>query len=87
MNKQSLLNQRTMEKQFLNAFKEALEIEDRDVALDDVFREFDEWSSLGQLSLIAMLDEEYEVVIEHAAFERLLTVGDVLKEVQRRLVS
>lgn len=76
-----------MEKQFLNAFKEALEIEDRDVALDDVFREFDEWSSLGQLSLIAMLDEEYEVVIEHAAFERLLTVGDVLKEVQRRLVS
>ena len=87
MNKQSLLNQRTMEKQFLNAFKEALEIEDRDVALDDVFREFDEWASLGQLSLIAMLDEEYEVVIEHAAFERLLTVGDVLKEVQRRLVS
>lgn len=87
MNKQSLLNQRTMEKQLLNAFKEALEIEDRDVALDDVFREFDEWSSLGQLSLIAMLDEEYEVVIEHAAFERLLTVGDVLKEVQRRLVS
>lgn len=76
-----------MEKQFLNAFKEALEIEDRDVALDDVFREFDEWSSLGQLSLIAMLDEEYEVVIEHAAFERLLTVGDVLEEVQRRLVS
>ena len=76
-----------MEKQFLNAFKEALEIEDRDVAPDDVFREFDEWSSLGQLSLIAMLDEEYEVVIEHAAFERLLTVGDVLKEVQRRLVS
>lgn len=76
-----------MEKQFLNAFKEALEIEDREVALDDVFREFDEWSSLGQLSLIAMLDEEYEVVIEHAAFERLLTVGDVLKEVQRRLVS
>ncbi|WP_088654231.1 acyl carrier protein [Geofilum rhodophaeum] len=76
-----------MEKQFLNAFKEALEIEDRDVALDDVFREFDEWSSLGQLSLIAMLDEEYEVVIEHAAFERLLTVGDVLKEVQKRLAS
>lgn len=76
-----------MEQQFLNAFKEALEIEDRDIALGDDFRAFDEWSSLGQLSLIAMLDEEYEVVIETATFERLTTVGDVLKEVQKRLVS
>lgn len=73
-----------MQQKFLELFKEALEIEGRDILLSDVFRDYKEWSSLAQLSLIAMLDEQFDVVIETADFKKLLTVGDLLNEVVKR---
>ncbi len=66
-----------MEKIFVEFFKETLEIEDREVNLLDEFREFDEWDSLGLLSVIAMIDEEYDVIIESNTFQKLKTVGDI----------
>lgn len=73
-----------MKDEFLVHFKEALEIEDREISFDDQFRDFDEWDSLTRLSLIAMLDEEYEVNIENDEFENLKTVGDLFAEVKKR---
>lgn len=73
-----------MQQKFLELFKEALEIEGRDILLSDVFRDYKEWSSLAQLSLIAMLDEQFDVVIETAEFKKLITVGDLLNEVVKR---
>ena len=74
-----------MQQKFIDLFKEALDIEDREIKLSDTFRDYDEWSSLGQLSLIAMLDEEFDVVIEMAEFEKLLTVEELLGEVTLRI--
>ena len=71
-----------MKDRFLASFKEALQIEDREIALEDVFRNYEEWDSLGRLSLIAALDEEFNLQIEDKEFEKLLTVGDLLHEVQ-----
>lgn len=71
-----------MEQQFINAFKEALEIED-DIQLSDNFRDYDEWDSLARLSLIAMLDEEFGVQIEDEEFEQLKTVGDLIGAVKK----
>ncbi len=68
----------------MQQFKEVLEIEDREIALDDVFRDYDEWDSLVQLSLIAMLDEEFKVEIEEDDFNKLITVGELLHEVEKR---
>ena len=50
-----------MENIFLAQIKEVLEIDNREILLSDIFRDFDEWDSLSRLSLIAMLDDEYEV--------------------------
>ena len=44
-----------MEQKFLDLFKETLEIEDREISLNDSFRDFDEWDSLALLSVIAMM--------------------------------
>lgn len=71
-----------MQQQFINAFKEALEIEG-EVALTDTFRDYDEWDSLARLSLIAMLDDEFDVQIEDSEFEQLETVGDLIEAVQK----
>ena len=73
-----------MEQQFIEKLKEVIEIEDHEVALEDEFRNYDEWDSLTYLSVIAMLDEEYGVEIETEDFKKLRTVGALWEEVKRR---
>ena len=73
-----------MEAKFLDLFKEVLEIEDKEISLNDEFREYDEGDSLAYLSVIAMLDDEFEIVIETEDFKKIRTVGDLLKEVKER---
>lgn len=72
-----------MKEEFIESLKEVLEIEDREVQLSDHFRDYDEWDSLGQLSLIAMMDDEYGVVIEESEFSKLKTVEDLLNAVMK----
>lgn len=64
-----------MEK-FISLFAEALERED-EIKMEDEFRNYDEWSSIAYLSVIAMMDEEYDVQIEEADFKKLRTVQAV----------
>ena len=72
-----------MKEQFIEAFKNALERED-EVQLNDVFREYEEWDSLAYLEVIAMLDEEFEIEIETEDFKKLITVKDLVEEVEKR---
>ncbi len=64
-----------MEK-FLELFAEALERED-ELRMEDEFRNYDEWSSIAYLSVIAMMDEEYDIQMEMADFKKLKTVQSV----------
>ena len=64
-----------MEK-FIELFAEALERED-EIKMEDEFRNYDEWSSIAYLSVIAMMDEEYDVQIEEADFKKLRIVQAV----------
>jgi acyl carrier protein len=73
-----------METKFIELFKETLEIEDRDINLTDTFRDYPEWDSLAFLSVIAMIDEEYDIVIEGNDFKLLKTVGELIEEIKKR---
>lgn len=68
-----------MEEKFIGLFKEALEFEDKNIQLDDKFREYPEWDSLSRLSLIAMLDDEFNIQIEEDVFKTLITIGDLVE--------
>jgi acyl carrier protein len=70
-----------MKEKFINSLKETLEIQNREINLSDNFRNYKEWDSLAQLSLIAMLDDEYGVAIENEKFIKLITVEDLMNEV------
>jgi acyl carrier protein len=70
-----------MKEKFINSLKETLEIQNREILLNDKFRDYKEWDSLAQLSLIAMLDDEYNVAIENEEFMKLITVEDLMNEV------
>ncbi len=45
------------------------------------FREIEEWSSLTALSIIAMVDEEYEVKIRGEDIHNSMTIEDLFKTV------
>jgi acyl carrier protein len=72
-----------MKQKFIDLFKETLEIEDREIAMSDIFRDYDEWDSLGLLSVIAMIDEEYDLIIESVTFQELLSVSDIYEHVNQ----
>jgi len=69
-----------MQEKFLELLKETFEIEDQELEMNDKFRDYDEWDSLTHLSLIAMLDEEYDVQIEDDEFTQLETVEDLYQK-------
>ena len=73
-----------MEEKFIELIKDVLEIEDREINMNDNFREYEEWSSLAYLSVIAMLDEEYDCQIEEADFLKLQTIGDLYNAVIKK---
>jgi acyl carrier protein len=73
-----------MKDMFLEAFKEALELEDVNINWSDTFRDYDEWDSIARLSLIAFLDEEFDIQIEDEEFEKLKTVEDLWQSVQKQ---
>lgn len=46
------------------------------------FRDIDEWSSLIGLSLIAMVDEEYDVVLKGDDIRNSNTIQDLFDKIQ-----
>ena len=68
---------------FIEKFAEAVEVDSvEDLKENTKFRELDEWSSLAVLSVIAMLDEEYDTQIENADFKKLQTISDIVKFIE-----
>lgn len=72
-----------MEAKFLTMFKEVLEITDRELLLEDNFRDYEEWNSLVFLSLIAMIDEEFDVIIEGRDFKQLKTNAEIIETIKQ----
>lgn len=64
-----------MEK-FKNLLAEALEREDV-INMEDEFRNYDEWSSIAYLSIIALMDDEYDTQIEEKEFKKIKTVQEL----------
>lgn len=73
-------------KEFIEKFAD--QFEDTDISLidvDTVFKDLDEWSSLIALSLIAMVDEEYDVTIKGDDIRNSNTIQDLFNIVQSRV--
>ena len=51
---------------------------------ETVFKEMEEWSSLMALNIIAMVDEEYDVVLKGNDIIHTVTVGDLFNLVKSK---
>lgn len=67
---------------FLKLFCEQFdEIDINNVSLDTRFKELDGWNSLVALSVIAMIDEEYDVQLKGNDISSSTTLNDLLSKV------
>jgi acyl carrier protein len=73
-----------MEEKFIELFKTTLEIEGAEIDLKTKFRDLENWDSISFLSVLAMIDEEYDVIIEGNDFRKLITIEDLIYEIQKK---
>lgn len=71
--------------EFVALFAEQFDDTDpSEIKADTVFNNLDEWSSLIGLSIIAMIDEEFEVAVNADDMVSSVTVEDLYKKVQAK---
>lgn len=72
-------------KEFMENFSSQFEDTDAsDIKADTKFRELEEWSSLTALSIIAMVDDEYEVQLKGNEMRVAVTVEDLYNVVKSK---
>ena len=72
-------------KEFIENFAEQFEDTDAsEITAATEFKELDEWSSLIALSIIAMVDEEYDVTLKGDDIRNSATVEDLFNVVKSR---
>ena len=73
-------------KEFIENFAD--QFDDTDISelkAETVFKELDEWSSLIALSIIAMVDEEYDVQLKGDDMRAAVTVEDLFNIVKSKM--
>lgn len=71
--------------EFIQNFAEQFDETDAsEIKAETVFHDLDEWSSLIALSLIAMIDEEYDVTIKGDEMRFAVTVEDLYNIVKAK---
>lgn len=71
--------------EFIANFADQFDETDASVFTPDTkFRELEEWSSLIALSVIAMIDEEYNVALKGDDIRNSVTVEDLFNAVKAR---
>lgn len=71
-----------MKEKLIEALAEALEKDSGSITAEDIFRDYEEYSSLTELSVLAMLDSEFGIEIEMKEFGNYKTVADLVRLVE-----
>ena len=73
-------------KDFIANFAEQFDDTDvNEIKAETVFKELEEWSSLVALSVIAMVDEEYDVTLKGDDIRNSATVEDLFNNVKSKM--
>lgn len=69
-------------KEKLSLIEEAIDTEEGSLTPETLLSDVEEWDSIAALSLIVMLDEEFEKTITGDEIRTLVTVDDILSYMQ-----
>ena len=65
---------------FLELVAEIFEVEPEEIAMETVFRDLDDFSSLVGFSLLVMMEDEYDVKVTVDEFMQCNTIGDLYQK-------
>lgn len=71
--------------EFLNQLEEILELDPNTLQGNEILLDIEQWDSLAFLSIIAMADEHFDIVIQGDKLEQIKTVDDLVALVQEHL--
>ena len=60
-------------------------LEEDEVKPEDRLEDYEEWDSLSVLSVLAMIDADYDVMLESEALADLVTVGDLIALMESKI--
>ncbi len=63
--------------QFVELFKDVMEMNNQKIKPDDKFKEYEDWDSLAVLSILAMVNQEFDIVIPRREFESVNTIREL----------
>lgn len=69
---------------FLNLVADILNREENSISFQDDFREYNEWDSLAALSFLAMINEEYDVIISRRDFDDMIILEQIYQYVENQ---
>ena len=72
------------EKQFIQNFADQFDDEPEGLTLETKFRVIEDWSSIIALSVMAMCDEEYDVILSANEMENANCIADIYNIVNAR---
>ncbi|MGL4475463.1 MAG: acyl carrier protein [Shewanella sp.] len=73
--------------EFLNNLEEILELNPGELKGNEVLMDIEQWDSLAFLSVIAMADEHFDIIIQGDKLESITTVADLLALVDEHLAA
>ena len=65
-------------KEFIESLAEILMADPSMLRDDERLDQFSAWDSMGQMAVLAMIDEKVGTTINFGALEKVVTVGDVV---------
>lgn len=72
-------------KEFIEKFAEIFDDVDASSLCEDTrFREMDDWDSIAGLSVIGLVDEEYDVTLNADDMRSCQTIGDLYAKIQSK---
>lgn len=72
-------------KEFIENFSNQFDDTDASVfTAETVFHDLEEWSSLTALSIIAMVDEEYDVTLKGDDIRNAVTIADLFNTIKAK---
>ena len=70
--------------EFLNELDDIFEVEPGTITPDTRFKELEEWDSVTLLSLVAIFEEEFEIVISNDTIEISNTIMELVKSSENK---
>ncbi len=65
------------EKEFLDLFEEVIEADPGTISIDDYIENIGSWNSIAIMSFIALIDENFDVILSPEGISEVETIKDL----------